>query len=140
MLKAVRGASDILMFLENPVYAPITLKKKRSEVDMGLMSGIRKRTALVMFICAGLLSLPPIAFGGQKEIELKLGGQYCGVYLDDVKHALRKLHGVGKISFNSSQDRVTIAEGSDGPKQAELIDAINSVKGDGWYCQAESLH
>ena len=107
---------------------------------MGWMRSTRNQVAVVMVICAGLAFTPKIAFGGQKEVTLKLGGQYCGVYLDDVKNALKKLHGIGKISFNSSQDRVTIAEGSDGPKQADLINTINNVKGDGWYCQAESLH
>ncbi len=116
------------------------LKKKNSEVDMGWISGARKKTAMVLLMSLGLLSLPQMAFGAQKDITLKLGGQYCGVYLDDVKHALRKLHGVGNISFNSSQDKVSIAEASDGPKEADLINAINNVKGDGWYCQAESLH
>lgn len=100
----------------------------------------RKARILATILCMGFIFSPLTVFGAQKEIRLKLGGQYCGVYLDDVKNALKKLHGVGKISFNSSQDRVTILEGSDAPKEADLINTINNVKGDGWYCQAESLH
>lgn len=84
---------------------------------------------------AGIVLISGNALAGEKKITLKLGGQYCGFYLDDVKKALKKVPGVAKVSFNSSQDKVTVTGSK--IKSGDLISAVDKVKGSSWYCKAE---
>ncbi len=55
-----------------------------------------KPAVLAIVMCLVFLFSPLTVWGGQREITLKLGGQYCGAYLGDVKNALKKLHGIGR--------------------------------------------
>lgn len=49
-----------------------------------------KPAVLAIVMCLVFLFSPLTVWGGQREITLKLGGQYCGAYLGDVKNALKK--------------------------------------------------
>ncbi|MHB8423405.1 MAG: heavy-metal-associated domain-containing protein [Leptospirales bacterium] len=88
-----------------------------------------------MAILAGLVLLSENALAAEKKISLKLGGQYCGFYLDDVEKALKKVPGVAKVSFNGTQDRVTVIGNK--IKAKDLVSAVDKVKGSSWYCKAK---
>lgn len=83
---------------------------------------------------------PAITFGATEKLTLKLGGQYCNFYLDDVTKALKKVDGVRHVSYNKAQDRVYVTGDAKTLKESDLINAVDAVKGSSWNCEAHALH
>ncbi|MHB1286066.1 MAG: heavy-metal-associated domain-containing protein [Leptospirales bacterium] len=100
------------------------------------MRDATRKIALGVAVCAGVILMTGNVSAKEKRIALKLGGQYCGFYLDDVKKALKGVPGVKKVSFNSTQDKVFISGSKLNP--TDLISAVDKVKGSSWYCTAET--
>lgn len=95
-----------------------------------------QKLLLGIAVCAGIILAAGNASAAEKKVALKLGGQYCGFYLDDVKQALKKIPGVTKVSFNSTQDKVFVTGSK--LRTSDLISAVDNVKGSSWYCKAEA--
>lgn len=76
--------------------------------------------------------------GGEQTVTLKLGGQHCEFYTEDVKSALTDVSGVKNVDFESKEGHAVVtAAGSVDPD--DLVDAVNGVKGEGWHCEATQV-
>lgn len=77
------------------------------------------------------------ASAAEKKVTLKLGGQYCNFYPDDVENALKAVPGVDSVRFNGDKTMVVVSGKDSTMKTASLISSVNGVKGSTWYCSAE---
>ena len=76
--------------------------------------------------------------GGDQTVTLKLGGQHCEFYPEDIKSALTGISGVKQIDLESKDGHAVVtAAGSVDPD--DLVDAVNGVKGEGWHCEATQV-
>jgi copper chaperone CopZ len=85
--------------------------------------------------------LASVTMGGhllaaEQKVTLALGGKMCDLYRPSVESALRKVQGVTAVDFKSVKGAVVVTAGPS-VKPAQLEDAVNSVKGEGWYCEAK---
>ena len=88
-----------------------------------------------------LASLPdPGNISADREIALKLGGQYCNFFLDDVKKALMKVTGVFDVSFDQSGGTAIVTGDPGKMKSGLLIRALRGVHGDAWNCDAKKAN
>ncbi len=70
------------------------------------------------------------------HITLILGGENCEFYLGAVKTALNKLKGVKEVDLSTQKGQAVIK--TDGTLQSsQIVDAVNSLSGEGWNCEAE---
>ena len=76
------------------------------------------------------------AWAADQKVTLALGGKMCDLYRPSVESALRKVPGVTAVDFKSKKGSVVVTAGPS-VKPAQLEDAVNGVKGEGWYCEAE---
>jgi len=76
------------------------------------------------------------AWAADQKVTLALGGKMCDLYRPSVESALRKVQGVTAVDFKSVKDAVVVTAGPS-VKPGQLEDAVNGVKGEGWYCKAE---
>ena len=84
-----------------------------------------------------LIIIAPVPAGAEdQKVTLKLGGKMCDLYKPSVESALRKVQGVTAVDFKSVKGAVVVTAGPS-VKPAQLEDAVNGVKGPGWYCKAE---
>ena len=90
---------------------------------------------LIGFVCA--MTTP--VFAGEEKVMLMLGGKYCDAYVGDVQNALTKVAGVKTIDLKSMKGHAVVTVESGKVKPAQLVTAVNSVKGDGWYCTGEIM-
>lgn len=76
--------------------------------------------------------------GGERTITLKLGGQHCEFYSEEVKSALTSISGVTNVDLETKDGHALVtAAGSVAPD--DLVDAVNGVKGEGWHCEASQV-
>ena len=102
-----------------------------------MMSSIR--TIVAVLAVGASLILPAAAVSAPQKLTLKLGGQYCNFYLDDVTKALMGVPGVRHVSYNKAQDQVTVQGDAATLKESSVIRAIDGVKGSSWYCKAHRM-
>lgn len=70
------------------------------------------------------------------EVTLKLGGQFCESYADAVKSALMQVEGVKAVDLESTKGHAVVTGDPGAMKVGKLKDAVDGVKGEGWYCEA----
>ncbi len=102
-----------------------------------MKSSIRTLTAVAAL--GASLFLPSLAVSAPEKLTLKLGGQYCNFYLDDVTKALMGVPGVRHVTYNKTQDQVTVRGDAAALKESSVIRAIDGVKGSSWYCKAHRM-
>ncbi len=95
----------------------------------------------MMRVMAGVLGVLVMvaamqAWAADQKVTLALGGKMCELYRPSVESALRKVQGVTAVDFKSVKGSVVVTAGPM-VKPAQLEDAVNGVKGEGWYCKAE---
>ena len=76
------------------------------------------------------------ALAAEQKITLVLGGKMCDLYRPSVEAALKKVPGVTALDFKSVKGSV-VATADASVEPGTLADAVNGVKGEGWYCKAE---
>ena len=76
------------------------------------------------------------AWAADQKITLALGGKMCDLYRPSVESALRKVQGVTAVDFKSVKGSVVVTAGPM-VKPDQLEDAVNGVKGEGWYCEGK---
>ncbi|NOT22423.1 MAG: hypothetical protein HOP22_06815 [Nitrospiraceae bacterium] len=91
---------------------------------------------LVGFACA--MATP--VFAGEQKVTLMLGGKYCDVYMGNVQDALTKIAGVKTVDLKSMKGHAVVTVESSKVKPAQLVTAVNGVKGDSWYCTGEVMN
>ena len=97
---------------------------------------MRYARTLALMLAAGLISVGGLVSAADQKITLALGGKMCDLYRPSVESALRKVPGVTAVDFKSKKGSVVVTSGPS-VKPAQLEDAVNGVKGEGWYCEAE---
>ncbi len=83
-----------------------------------------------------ILSFAPSAWAGEQKVALAIGGKFCVAYLSDLETALKQVPGVKSVDFKSKKNHAVVTA-SDSVKPKELVKAMKSVKGDGWFCDGE---
>jgi len=73
----------------------------------------------------------------QKTV-LMLGGDYCESYPKELTKALMKVKGVKNVDLNSMPGHAVVVH-DDSVLPKTLMEAINGVKGDGWFCTAQIM-
>jgi len=94
-----------------------------------------KLGCLIGLVCA--MATP--VFAGEEKVMLMLGGKFCEAYLGDVEAALAKLSGVKVVDLKSMKGHAVVTIESGKVKPAQLVTAVNGVKGDSWYCTGEVM-
>ena len=94
-----------------------------------------KLGVLIGFMCT--MAAP--VFAGEEKVMLMLGGKYCEAYLGDVEASLAKLSGVKVVDLKSMKGRAVVTIESGKVKPAQLVTAVNGVKGESWHCTAEVM-
>ena len=92
-----------------------------------------KLGCLIGLVCA--MATP--VFAGEEKVMLMLGGKFCEAYLGDVEAALAKLSGVKAVDLKSMKGHAVVTVESGKVKPAQLVTAVNGVKGDSWECTGE---
>lgn len=87
----------------------------------------------ITFVLSGTAS-PVLAM--DQKVTLTLGGKMCDLYKPSVESALRKVDGVTSVDFKSVKGAVVVTAGPS-VKPGQLEDAVNGVKGEGWYCEGK---
>lgn len=77
------------------------------------------------------------ALAAEQKVTLALGGKMCDLYRPSVEAALKKVPGVTVLDFKSVKGSVVVTADAS-VKPGKLEDAVNDVKGEGWYCTAEA--
>lgn len=88
----------------------------------------------VMILLVATTALPALA--AEQQVTLALGGKMCDLYRPAVETALKKVPGVTALDFKSVKNSVVVTADVS-VKPGKLEDAVNGVKGEGWYCKAE---
>lgn len=93
----------------------------------------------MMRVKVWILGMLLVATAGQvwaaeQKITLALGGKMCELYRPAVEAALKKVPGVTAVDFKSVKGSVVVTAGA-AVKPGALEDAVNGVKGEGWYCE-----
>lgn len=89
----------------------------------------------VMALLVVMTVIPALA--AEQKVTLALGGKMCDLYRPSVEAALKKVPGVTALDFKSVKDAVVVTADTS-VKPGKLEDAVNGVKGEGWYCKAEA--
>ena len=84
-----------------------------------------------------LMATPVIA--GEEKVTLMLGDTYCDAYVGHVHDALTKVAGVKTVDLKSMKGHAVVTVESGKVKPAQLVSAVNGVKGDSWYCTGEVM-
>jgi copper chaperone CopZ len=79
---------------------------------------------------------PALLDAANQKITLVLGGKMCDLYRPSVETALKKVPGVTALDFKSIKGSVVVTADAS-VKLGKLEDAVNGVKGEGWYCEAK---
>ncbi len=70
----------------------------------------------------------------QPEVTIQLGGQSCTMYQGAIRSALTKLPGVQETDFASRKGHVTVRGNPEVMKANQVLDAVNGLQGEGWFC------
>lgn len=98
------------------------------------------RIAILVVLVAALGGPVGLAQGASEEtVVLMFDGKHCDVYLDQVESALKKLTGVKAVDMKSMKGHAIVTVEGAKTDSSQLIQAVNGVKGDGWYCNAQVM-
>lgn len=75
----------------------------------------------------------------EQRVVLMFDGKLCEAYLGEVESALRKVAGVKAVDMKSMKGHAIVTVEGDRATLNQLIQAVNGVKGDGWYCSAQVM-
>ncbi|WP_447972694.1 hypothetical protein [Nitrospira sp. Kam-Ns4a] len=93
----------------------------------------------VLTIALGWFLWAAPVLAGDQKVTLMLGGKFCDLYQGEIETALKKVVGVKAMDFKSMKGHVVVTVDGGKVKEKQLTDAVNAVKGEGWYCKAEVM-
>jgi copper chaperone CopZ len=73
----------------------------------------------------------------EKRAVLSLTGQFCEFYLPQVEAALEKVPGVLAVDFKTVKGGAVVTYESGKLSPVALLTAVNSVRGQGYYCKGK---
>ena len=77
--------------------------------------------------------------GDEQRAVIALGGQYCEFYQPSVEAALLKVPGVKKLDFKTVKDHVVVTYALGTASPTSLLNAINSVRGEDYFCKGKII-
>jgi hypothetical protein len=75
----------------------------------------------------------------EQRAVISYGGQHCEFYLHEVENSLRKVPGVKTLDFRAIKDHVVVTYELGKASPSSLLNAINSVKGEDYYCKGKII-
>ncbi len=97
---------------------------------------MKSATISLLIVPTALFLTPVLAFAAEQKVTLALGGKMCDLYRPSVEAALKKVPGVTALDFKSAKGSVVVTADAS-VKPGKLEDAVNGVKGEGWYCEGK---
>ncbi|MCP9441363.1 MAG: heavy-metal-associated domain-containing protein [Nitrospira sp.] len=100
------------------------------------------RGVMVGGVMAGLVAgtcIESAQGAAEQKITLMLGGSYCDLYLEEVESAVKKVPGVKTVDLKSMKGHAVVTVEGSKATPKHLVDAVNSVKGEGWHCRAKEM-
>lgn len=73
------------------------------------------------------------------EVMIKLGGKFCEMYPDALTSALQQVAGVEGVDLETREGYAIVTGKAGAMKLADLEEAVNGVRGEGWHCKAERV-
>lgn len=73
------------------------------------------------------------------EVTIKLGGKFCEMYPDALTSALQRVTGVEAVDLESREGYAIVTGKPGAMSRTALEEAVNGVRGEGWYCEAERV-
>ena len=100
------------------------------------MNGVR-----ISFACMAILigSFGLTQAAAERTVMLMLDGKRCDLYQGEVDSALKKLAGVKAVDFKSMKGHAIVTVEGHKTTESDLVEAVNGIKGDGWYCTAQIM-
>lgn len=71
----------------------------------------------------------------QPLLTIQLGGQSCELYQGALQSTLTQLPGVEQTDFTSRKGHVLVRGNPEVMNAAEVLEAINGLRGEGWSCE-----
>ena len=93
-----------------------------------------KSSRIVMILLVATTAIPALA--AEQKVTLALSGKMCDLYRPSVEAALKKVPGVTALDFKSVKGSVVVTADAS-VKPGKLEDAVNGVKGEGWFCEGK---
>lgn len=98
------------------------------------------RIGITVFLLVALGGPVGFAQGATEEtVVLMFDGKHCDAYLGQVESALKKVAGVKAVDMKSMKGHAIVTVEGAKTDSSQLIQAVNGVKGDGWYCTAQVM-
>lgn len=95
---------------------------------MRLLLNVTCAVSLAVILCADKTE------AATQRVNIKLGGEYCKLYLIEVGKALKKVAGVKAVDFHTMKDHVLVTMVHGKVKPQDLLSAVRQVKGEGYHC------
>ncbi len=93
----------------------------------------------ILATAMGIFLFSAQAWAADQKVTLMLGGKFCEFYPEAIDKALKNVSGVKGVDLKSMKGHAIVEVESGKVKPSQLADAVNAVKGDGWYCKAEVM-
>jgi len=74
---------------------------------------------------------------GAPVVTIKLGGKFCESYSESVKTTLQGAAGVREVDITTKHGHAVVTGDPKVMSTGTLKNAVDGVKGEGWYCEAE---
>lgn len=73
------------------------------------------------------------------EVTIELGGKFCSMYPDALTSALEQVSGVEAVDLKTKEGYAIVTGKTGAIRLADLKDAVNGVRGEGWHCEVASI-
>ncbi len=81
--------------------------------------------------------LPVQTEASMQKVVIRLGGNNCEFYLVDVATELKKVPGVKDVDIQTMRGHVIVNYVAGKMNPAQLLSAVNRVKGEGYHCKGQ---
>ncbi|HUO43505.1 MAG TPA: hypothetical protein VMT94_01160 [Burkholderiales bacterium] len=95
---------------------------------------MNRHVVRIAIIAVALLASP--AHAASQQTVLKLGGNWCEFYPEDVSKALMGVKGVSAVDMKSRKGFAVVTQDGSAKPDA-LVAAVNGVKSTDWFCTGE---
>ena len=98
---------------------------------------MRSLQKYALAVIVGGLLVAVQAEAAEQRVNIRLDGKFCEFYLVDVAKSLKQVPGVTKVDLETVQGHVVVTMTPGRVNPAQLLAAVQRVKGDGYYCKGQ---
>jgi mercuric ion binding protein len=95
--------------------------------------------SMVLSRSLGLAEQKLETIGEKQKVTLTLSGKFCDSYPEDIARALKDIPGVKAVDLKTKPGHALVELERGKTKGEQLAGVVNTVKGFGWYCQAQVM-